>query len=166
MNSVEIYWVVIGLIAFVLVLLSLREVAILWRMAPGHPDHGLYWFNTLFLVAAGGAVVWGGFYVDGGRQTFEALLATPPSARYAIERNPIIHDTTWIYVTSQSENDVRTFYRNYAKANQIVLIEDDRDVVRMSFALPSGNLFLTFRNEGEETVLYFSRLGEVRTVTE
>lgn len=163
MNTVDIYWVIASF-SGILALLALREAVILFRLPSFHPDRGLYWFNICFLTIAAGGVLYGGYYVDMGRRMIESLIAIPPSSRYAIERNKIIHDTTWVYVSDQHEEAIRSFYREYARARRITFLEDDHDAVRMSFTLPSGDLFLTLRTEGGKTILYFSRAGEVRTI--
>jgi hypothetical protein len=164
MSSVVTFWVIVSAIAFVFFLLALRELLLLLRLPPDYPERGLYWFNMLFLFLASIAILCGGYYLDLHRRGFEKLLMPPPHARYAVERNALIHDDTWVYVSASSVDDVRTFYRTYAETYGLSLIEDDHGSVRMSFALPSGNLFLTLTSDSGETVLYFSRIGEIRTV--
>lgn len=165
MNAVNAYWVTVILLSGLLAFLSMRELFQLSRLHAAHPDRGSYWFNGCFLILASVGILYGGYYADMGRRTIEALIVVPPSSRYAIERNSVIHSTTWVYVSGKREDEIRSFYREYARARHITLLEDDHDAVRMSFILPSGLLFLTLRNEGEKTILYFSRDGEIRTVT-
>lgn len=164
MNSVIIFWFLIALIAGILLLLAIREARLVWRVPVGHPERGYYWFNMFFLIAASCAVVWGGNYLDSGRQELESLISSPPGSRYAIERNSVLHATSWVYTTNQGGEYIRNFYREYAREHGIGFIEDDHDGVRMSFGLPSGNLYLTLHQEGKETVLYFSREGEAIVV--
>lgn len=165
MNTINAYWMIVILLSALLALLSMREFLLLARLPPAHPDRGSYWFNVCLLILASGGLLYGGHYIDIGRRTFEALIAIPPSSRYAIERNAIIHDATWVYESGEREDEIRSFYREYARAQHVTFLEDDHDAVRMSFALPSGLLFLTLHTEGKKTILYFSRVGEIRIVT-
>ena len=161
MSNLDTLWVFTGFFFLILVGISIRELLLLLRIPPRHPDRGIYWFNFLFLLVAAGAVLYTGYYIDQSRQTLEQMIAVPPSAHYAIERNRLLHDTTWVYVTETTEESVRNFYRTSAEANHITFIEDG---ARMSFTLPSGNIFLTLARENNKTILYFSREGEMKSV--
>lgn len=164
MSPVALYWVVIGSIALVLFLFSLREILLLLTVPKGHPDRGFYWFNSVFLLLCIAAVLYGGSYIDLGRRTFEELMKPYPTARYAYERNGVIHDTMWVYVTHDDPEAVREFYRKEAARANISFIEDNANPELLSFTLPSGPMFLTIKKEDGEVVLYFSRNGEIKRV--
>lgn len=163
MNNVTIFWILIGIVATVFFLLTVREMNLLLRIPKGHPERGYCWFNALFLFASVILIVWFGNYIDSSRRTLESFLPVPEFTRYAIERNSIIHGTNWTYVSKRSIEDVRLFYRQYASENLIPIIEDVNNGVRLSFSLPSGDLFLTLTQEGGGAVLYFSREGQITT---
>lgn len=161
MNNINVLWIFVGSLSFVLMVLSLRELIILARLPRNHPERGLYWFNTIFLLIATAVTISAGYYLDAERRALEHIIPIPASTHYAIERNKLIHDAMWVYTSDATEETIREFYHAYANTNHISYLEDE---MRMSFKLPSGNLFLTLTTEGDTTVLYFSRDGEIRTI--
>lgn len=160
MNDIDILWVFVGSLSFVLLMMSLRELVILTRLPQNHPERGLYWFNTIFLLIATAVTITAGHYLDAEKRALEQIIPIPASTHYAIERNKLIHDAMWVYTSNASEETIREFYHSYADTNQISYLEDE---MRIVLTLPSGNLFLTLTTEGDTTVLYFSRDGEIRT---
>lgn len=165
MSETTLFWIAISAIACLFFLVSLREIILLISVPKGHPDRGFFWFNAVFLLVAVAGVIYGGAYLDAGRRGFESLLSPYPHARYAYERNGVIHGTTWVYVTNDDGALVRAFYRDLAEREHLELVVDDADHSRLSFTLPSGRLFLTIKNEDGSNVLYFSREGEITTAT-
>lgn len=159
------FWTIIVLCALLALGSSFREGILLSRIPKGHPDRGMYWFNVFFLLCVAMTILYLGLAVDSGRCTFERMIAIPPAARYAVERNRLGADTTWVYVVRASQDEVRAFYISYAAASKVPLVLDDEDASRLLFILPSGELFLTLTPEGERTFLYFSREGKWQTVT-
>ena len=165
MNAQFFFWFAIGLCVTVLVLLALRELVLLHRLPPSHHERGQCWFNAGVLYLSAVAVLCGGQYVDSGRYALEAMIEPYRGARYAFEQSGVFHSTSWVYETKESKDAVVDFYRTYAKAHNILLLEDESSGTRLSFLLPSGNLFLTIKEEIGLSILYFTREGEVQIVS-
>ena len=164
MNITTLFWLIVIGLALFFALLAVREMFLLVRIPRGHPERGMYWCNVFILPMFAIGVLFLGHIIDTKRISIEEIIPTPPATQYAIFRNGLFVETEWVFATQQTTLEVRNFYRQYAKMAHITSIEDERDATRMSFALPSGNLFLTVREEGGHTLLYFSRDGEIRTV--
>lgn len=159
MNYLLLYWLIVSGVALLIMGLMLHELLFALRAPKEHHNYGLYWFNAFFLACATVAVLWGGYYVDGGRREFESLFVPFPNARYAVEQNALIRNGVWVYETRESASAVLLFYREYVRTQNIDYFEDNE--MRMSFSLPSGSLFLTIKEEGGVSRIYFSREGSV-----
>lgn len=164
MNPQSLFWLVVSGLAFFFVLLTVREYLLLSRIPRGHPDRGMYWCNLFLLPVFAIGVLFLGHIIDTKRIGLEQIIPPPPATQYAIFRNGLFESTEWVFVSSLTTEEVRNFYRQYARTQQIPFMEDERDAMRMSFALPSGNLFLTLNTEGARTVLYFSRDGTIEHI--
>ena len=163
MTPIQYYWAVIGFVSLLLLLLAMRELWFALRTPSLHQERGMFWFNAIFLLTSSILLLWGGYYLDGARREFENIFVAYPDSRYAIEENSIIHNGVWVYRTNSKREDVVRFFRDYALANGMNVLEDGD--MRMSFSTPTGNLFLTIVEENGTLRLYFSREGTVDVVT-
>lgn len=166
MSTINLFWGCVSLVVALIVLLALRELVYFIRLPRAHPDRGPYGFNGIILLIASVAVFWAGAYIDGGRSVVESLVSPYPGARYAFEQSEILHRTSLVYETKDPASAVVAFYRDEAKRSGIQLVVDESSEERLSFLLPSGNLFLTLKERGGMTVLYYSREGTIAVVTE
>ena len=163
MSALSGFWVIVLLLVVFFFLLSLREVFLLIKMRHDHPERGLYWFNSFFLLCASGMCFLGGLYPDAGRVDFEKFFYVYPASRYAHEQNSIVRKEEWVYVSKDTKEAIFNFYKSEAKKRNIEFV-DNRENDRMSFLLPSGPLYLTLHDEGEERTLYFTRMGSTSVV--
>ena len=159
MNPLQLFWLIVASASVLLLFLAFREAWLALRTPPSHHDRGISWFNAFFLGVSSFALLWGGYYLDGGRRDFEEIFVAYPESRYAIEENGITRNEVWVYVTEKPSSEVMHFYREYARAQGIMFLEDDG--MRMSFTTPTGKLFLTIKEGGGKSRLYFSRDGRV-----
>ena len=165
MNTQTFFLLIVGGIALFFALLAVREFLLLIRIPRGHPDRGMYFSNLFILPICAVGVLFLGHIIDTKRILIEEIISTPPATEYAIFRNGLFEDREWVFVSTETPLAVRDFYRQYARTKQIPFMEDERDAMRMSFALSSGNLFLTLEVEEIQTVLYFSRDGKIESIT-
>ncbi len=165
MNIPSFFWLVVSGLALLFASLTVREFLMLSRIPRGHPDRGMYWCNLFILPIFTFGVLFLGHTIDTKRIHIEEIISPPPRTEYAIFRNGLFEGREWVFISLLTTDEIRNFYRSYAHTRGIPFMEDERDAMRMSFALPSGNLFLTLRTEGAQTVLYFSRDGKIETVT-
>lgn len=165
MNEIIPFWIVVCALAIAFFAASFREALLLTRMHRAHPERGLYWFNVVFLLISTIAVILGGVYLDAGRVSLERLIPPYPGARYAHEQNSVIHGNTWVYVTTENKEAVRTYYQAYAIGSGLTFVADATEQERFAFLLPSGDLFMTLSQLNGKTIIYFSREGSINTVS-
>jgi hypothetical protein len=168
MSHEELFFVTVGFLAFLLLLLAIREWVILKRFPSGHKERVQGWFTLLMLVIASGCIVGIGFFIDGSRISFSRLLPAYPLARYAFEESDVFRHASWVFKTADTPAVVLSYYRAYAEREHVQFFEDNTDSEsRMVFVLPTGTIFLTIRDGGVggSTVLYFTRDGQMHIST-
>ena len=152
------FWMVIVGFMFFFFLLSLREVILIIRMRQDHPERGLYWFNSFFLLLCSVFIYFGAYYLDASRVEFEALMKPYPEARYAHERNSIIRKPEWVYVSQAGKEEIWDYFKAESKRMGVPFVDNTAND-RMAFELSSGTLYLTLSDEAGVRVLYFSQNG-------
>lgn len=167
----ELPWLPISALLFLLVVVAARETFLSRSFLRGDPERGMAVFNVCVLLLAFIAVVWGARFLRAHEQVIEARIPIYTHARYAPEREIFREgdfNNTWIYVSSDSADAIVDHYNSLARAGNIKIIIDTSKSgsPKLLFELDNKkNIFLTIEKEENRSVLYYSEEGEVRTVS-
>lgn len=143
--------------------LGIRMFHSFLRYPPRHPERGMHLFNALFLFTLSLAVFWAGMNLTNRNISLEKEFAVYPIASYAPEKNSLLPSETWIYTTTEKRNVIARYYE-LRGAPMSTTTDGAHPGSLIILISRSPNLFLTIVEGGSETLLYYTKEGNI-TVT-
>ena len=167
----ELPWLPVSLLIFLLCIVAIRELFLSRSFLPGDPERGMAVFNLCVLFIAVAGSLFGVRFLYAHEQILEAEIPVYTHARYAPEREVFrdgVFNKTWIYVSLDTADAIVEHYRMLPQSGVAKIIIDTskpRTPKLMFQSAHNKNIFLTIETEDNASVLYYSEEGEVRTVS-
>lgn len=158
-----IFWILIAVPAVVLLVLVIREVFLLAVLPAGHPDRGLYIFNSLILFFMLGSIPLFAQWVISRAILFEQTVPVFPESRNAPERELFDSGAARIYETTRAAPEIFAWYDRTAREKnwKTHSVLGDESVFLIESGIPGGPLYITVKNEGGKQLIFYSREGTV-----
>lgn len=148
----------------ILALLIIRELFIIVQTPALHPERKMAIFNSMILALFLVSSLCGVRILMLHDAQFTKLFFQYPNSRYAPEREILSKTSDWIYTTKDGADTVVSFYSRESKKQGFQTTLDTSGTNRLFlFEKNNRKMFLTVISENDNTVLYFSQTGEVKT---
>ncbi len=167
----ELPWLPVSALIFLLCILAIRETFLSRSFIKGDPERGMAVFNLCVLIASIMGILYGVHFLYIHERKLERQIPTYAPARYAPEREVFrdgVFSKTWIYVSGDTPETIVLYYAALTQVGDLSIIVDTSVVGSPKLLFVSAkkkNIFLTIEKEDNKSVLYYGEEGEARTVS-